>query len=298
MAEEIDQILDKMTGNVGTVNTVSSSESDKNEQQFYCDAKSQNMLNDFIDREKPKLVALVGFAGYGKSTFIGTLYHTLVMNLKYKGYAFVDSDTYAGFERRVFLRRANDENISDTKRNILGENDLLNLKLQSDNGIIHQIVISDKAGETYSNYESSSDKIDRDLVLENADLVLIFVDAEADSKRLASHNLIMEKYKGLISRLKSAGKISSETEYAVVFTKADLVNDESRKAKLKERETIICTQLNEIICSKAIGVFEVNSKDLDNELLNELFSIIISPKETRNNLKELDWVKTEIEVNK
>ena len=155
MAEQVDQIINKMTGGAETGAQDASTKGNGGGQLMYCDAKSQQELNEFVDSEKPKLVALVGFADFGKSTFIGALYQQLIEKLSYKGYAFVDSETYVGFERRVFLRRVNGEDISDTKRNILKENDILHLKLRSDKGHTHQVLISDKAGETYARYSSS-----------------------------------------------------------------------------------------------------------------------------------------------
>ena len=87
----------------------------------------------------------------------------MIMNLNYNGYAFVDSDTYVGFERRVFLRRVNKDNSSGTKRTILGENDILHIKLKSNKGQKHQILVSDKAGETYQKYLSSDEDVEGDL---------------------------------------------------------------------------------------------------------------------------------------
>ena len=203
MAEQVDQIINKMTGGAETGAQDTSTKGNDGGQLMYCDAKSQLELNEFVDSEKPKLVALVGFANYGKSTFIGALYQQLIEKLNYKGYAFVDSETYVGFERRVFLRRVNGEDISDTKRNILKENDILHLKLRSEKGNSHHVLISDKAGETYARYTSSDEEIGRDIVLENADLLVMFVDAEADSKLLAEHNMIVERYESMLTRLKS-----------------------------------------------------------------------------------------------
>lgn len=203
MGEQVEDIINIITGTDSTSGTGTNTNAKVNGQLLFCDAKNQSELNDFIDSERPKLVALVGFANYGKSTFIGTLYELLIQNLNYRGYSFVDSDTYVGFERRVFLRRINDEDTSDTKRNVLGENDILNLVLRSEEGKIHQVVLSDKAGETYLKYTSSDDEVKEDRVLENADLIVFFVDAEVDTQKLADHIFISEKYEGLLTRLKA-----------------------------------------------------------------------------------------------
>lgn len=295
MAEQVDQIINKMMGGTETSAQDSSTKGNGGGQLMYCDAKSLQELNEFVDGEKPKLVALVGFADFGKSTFIGALYQQLIEKLNYKGYAFVDSETYVGFERRVFLRRVNGEDISDTKRNILKENDILHLKLRSDNGHSHQVLISDKAGETYSKYISSDEEIGKDIVLENADLVVLFVDAEADSKSLAEHNLILEKYESLLSRLRSQKKMSVTTSYVVVFTKADKVATPEKKKKLADRRELLCKKFAEVLGSYPSEVYEVNSKVLDDTALNNVFERVISPKAQVEGPKEIDWVKMEID---
>ncbi len=295
--EQVDQIINKMGGAQNVSNTGAANGKINGGHEFFCDAKSQGDLNQFVNKEKPKLVVLVGFADYGKSTFIGSLYQQLIVNLSYGGYKFVDSDTYVGFERRVFLRRINDNNVSDTKRNILGENDILAFNLRSDNGKSHKIIVSDKAGETYSKYISSDDEIEKDIVLQNADLILFFVDAELDSKSLAEHNLIVEKYESILIRLKAKGKISERTPYIVVLTKADKVNSDERKKKLTDRSEKLRQLFKENIGRNAEGIYMVNSRDLSNKPLNDLFVQILSPKLKTDAVKELDWVRMEIENN-
>lgn len=294
MAEQIENIINKMAGSDSTA-TPGTGERNERDQKFFCDAKGQDSLNDFIDTEKPKLVALVGFAGYGKSTFIGSLYQLLIEKFSYRGYRFVDSETYVSFERRVFLRRVNNEDTSDTKRNILGESDVLHFRLCSEKGKYHEILVSDKAGETYTKYTSSDEEITKDIVLANADLVVFFVDAEEDSRSLAAHNLIAEKYESLLTRLKSQQKIVDGTPYVVVFTKADKLITEERKKKLADRKEKMCAVFSSNLGDAPKQVYEVNSKALDDEELNKVFDRIIQPKEKGEDSKILDWVKTEIE---
>lgn len=294
MAEQIENIINKMAGGAGTA-TTGIDERNNRDQKFFCDAKGQGLLNDFIDTDKPKLVALVGFADYGKSTFIGSLYQLLIEKFSYGGYRFVDSETYVGFERRIFLRRVNNEDTSDTKRNILGESDVLHFKLCSEKGKYNEILVSDKAGETYTKYTSSDGEITKDIVLANADLIVFFVDAEEDSRSLAAHNLIAEKYESLLTRLKTQQKIVDRTPYVVVFTKTDKVSTEDRKKKLADRKEKMCAVFSSNLGVAPNQIYEVNSKALDDEQLNQVFYRIIQPKEKGEDFKKLDWVKTEIE---
>lgn len=294
-AEQVDLIMNKMAGTAGTVKQNIDENANGIGELFFCDAKSQSQLNDFVEVQRPKLVALVGFEGYGKSTFIGTLYQLLVQNETYQGFSFIDSETYVGFERRVFLRRVNKDNVSDTKRNVLGDNDILDLQLRSEKGNAHRIIVSDKAGETYRQYISSDDEVQKDIVLSNADLVLFFIDAEADSKMLAEHNLIIEKYESVLNRLVRNNKIGNDTAYIIVFTKYDKVVAEEAKKKLVDRKAVICSKFSDLIGCKPMNVFEVNSHDTTDNDLNKLFAQIIAPKTEMVSIPEQDWVKMEIE---
>ena len=298
MGEQVEDIINIITGTDSTSGTGTNTNAKVNGQLLFCDAKNQSELNDCIDSERPKLVALVGFANYGKSTFIGTLYELLIQNLNYRGYSFVDSDTYVGFERRVFLRRINDEDTSDTKRNVLGENDILNLVLRSEKGEKHQVILSDKAGETYLKYTSSDDEVKEDRVLENADLIVFFVDAEVDTQKLADHIFISEKYEGLLTRLKAQHKITALTSYIMVFTKIDKVDSDERREKLADRKKKLSAIFTENIGKEPNQIYEVNSKDLSHDGLNQVFEKIISPLTSVEAAKELDWVKMEIDKQK
>lgn len=295
MAEQVDNIINKMSGGA-SANLSNTNEGNQDPgQKFFCDAKSQEHLNDFVGNEKPKLVALVGFADYGKSTFIGSLYQLLIERHEYNGYSLVDSETYAGFERRVFLRRVNSEDTSDTKRNVLGESDILHFKLQSAKGTNHEILVSDKAGETYSKYISSEEEIKKDIVLAKADLLVFFVDAEKESQSLAEHNLIAEKYESLLGRLKAQHKLVNGTPYVMVFTKVDNVVTDERKKKLADRREKMCSIFKDVVGAAPENVYEVNSKSPDDEQLNQVFTQIISEKTVNAEAMNLDWAKKEIE---
>ncbi|MDD7127278.1 MAG: hypothetical protein PUH91_00450 [Prevotella sp.] len=297
MPEQVDNIINKMTG--GDVSTASNQNAGNVAgRRFYCDAKSQEQLNDFVNGARPKLIALVGFAGYGKSTFVGSLYHLLTRNLSYGGYKLVDSDTYVGFERRVFLRRVNDDNTSDTKRTVLGENDILHLKLRSEKGYYHSVLVSDKSGETYAKYTSSDEDIEADVVMANTDLAVFFVDAEEDSGKLAAHNLMTEKYESLLTRLKAQHKLIGTKPYVVVFTKIDKVGTAEQKKKLAERKEKMCGVFSSNIGRAPEAVYEIDSTNLEDEQLNELFGKLIQAKEKGEEQKNLDWVKAEIEKEK
>ena len=146
----------------------------------------------------------------------------------------------------------------------MGENDILNLMLRSNEGKFHQVLLSDRAGETYLKYTSSDDEVKDDLVIENADLLVFFVDAEADTQNLAVHNLIVEKYEGLLTRLKAQHKITASVSYIMVFTKIDKVVSDERREKLTAMQMFLVvlatlTILPQILCllitGKSVGSY-------------------------------------------
>lgn len=81
-------------------------------------------LNLLMTDAKPYITVLVGFEGYGKTSFVATCYHILLTDGGIGEYKFFDSDTLVGLERRSFLRRYNKimEDVAPaTKRTIRGE---------------------------------------------------------------------------------------------------------------------------------------------------------------------------------
>lgn len=81
--------------------------------QFYCDAMNDENINMVLNNVRPELIILLGFEDYGKSTLVGSIYNYLLNTGSIEGYDLYDSDTFAGFERRFYLRNIkNDEHLS------------------------------------------------------------------------------------------------------------------------------------------------------------------------------------------
>ena len=78
----------------------------KNDRRFYCDALDDDNVNQVVKDVVPHAVTFLGFAEFGKSTFVGSLYHYLMANGVIGDFTFYDSDTFSGFERRTYIRNA------------------------------------------------------------------------------------------------------------------------------------------------------------------------------------------------
>lgn len=100
------------------------------ETTFYTDALNEVNINNIITNQKPELIVLFGLNDLGKTTFVGSLYHLLRVSGKMADYKFVNSDTFAGFERRVFLRKCSKDGRSNTNRTLRSENPFLTLHME------------------------------------------------------------------------------------------------------------------------------------------------------------------------
>lgn len=84
----------------------------------------------------------------------------------------------------------------------------------------------------------------------------------------------------------------------MVFTKIDKVDSDERREKLADRKKKLSAIFTENIGKEPDQIYEVNSKDLSHDGLNQVFEKIISPLTSVEAAKELDWVKMEIDKQK
>ena len=169
--------------------------------QFIGEAMSDDQkINTLMSSSKPEITVLVGFEGFGKTSFVSSFYQLLLQRDNLAGYVFYDSDTLVGLERRSFLRRLNERNrdvAPETKRTVLGEPYLLTFHLNHPQKGDKLVVISDHSGEDYKDYANKKEKIADDILIKNADRIMFFVDSEklCNSERLSlmtryQHDLI------------------------------------------------------------------------------------------------------------
>ena len=84
----------------------------------------------------------------------------------------------------------------------------------------------------------------------------------------------------------------------MVFTKIDKVVSDERRKKLADRKKNLSSVFTDNIGKAPEQIYEVNSKDLNHNALNQVFEKIISPLTSVEAAKELDWVKMEIDKQK
>lgn len=120
----------------------------KNDRRFYCDALDDDNVNQVVKDVVPHVVTFLGFAEFGKSTFVGSFYHYLMSNGIIGDFTFYDSDTFSGFERRTYIRNAKLDGVKRSLRTTEIDGYYLSLHFERD-GHHFQLVLSDRSGETY-----------------------------------------------------------------------------------------------------------------------------------------------------
>lgn len=266
-------------------------------QQFYCDALNDSNINTIVDGKQINVIVLVGFVGYGKTTFAGSLYYRLLTNLSYHGQRFIDSDTYAGHERRLAIRTLKTPIDADTKRTIKGEDHILALTLQDETDeSVSKVVISDRSGEDYDDYTGQADDMEGDALLKVADTVVFFIDTEALMK---SSYAIEYNYGLLLDGINQHSILAEGCRVILAFNKHDTVKDDMTQQFQQKSQTV-----ENLFKSKLTGK-EITVKNIDSTGASDDFASVDalaklllteSASESDSELEELDWVNARLKV--
>ena len=145
--------VDLLKGAAGIVTSLSQEEKTSNIGVFIGEALGEDeKINNLMAQSKPEITILIGFVGYGKTSFVASCYQILLTEGKIGEYTFYDSDTLTGLERRLFLRRYSEE-LKDVapaiKRTLRGEPHLLTFRFKHPQKGNKVVVISDHSGEAH-----------------------------------------------------------------------------------------------------------------------------------------------------
>lgn len=266
----------------------------KNDRRFYCDALDDGNVNQVVKDVVPHVVTFLGFAEFGKSTFVGSLYHYLMANGVIGDFTFYDSDTFSGFERRTYIRNAKLAGVKRSLRTTEIDGYYLSLHFERD-GHHFQLVLSDRSGETYDkHYISDAANISADKGLKNSKHLVFFIDSTVFidiEKRLHFENL----FKKLLSRMKSSEIFKKNMVIDVVFNKIDdiLNKDENIQVEFKSRAESLKGNLENESGLKINRVFEISSLKInDNGSLIDFFKYLVGCCDCKNTYNtKVDWVK-------
>ena len=159
-----------------------------------------------------------------------------------------------------------------------------------------QLIISDRAGETYKKYVDIKDHIKKDESLPRAQRVLIMM----DSTQLQTGWDVQEgRFRQLFAGLKECGKMPKEASFTLLFNKIDLVrgNAELKSAYESEKDTVVNFFRTELeLGEEKLDVREIDSKHIHNNtefetLVSDLIKKDDTSKAEEQRLKKsLDWV--------
>lgn len=273
------------------------------EGQFVSEALNDDeKINSLMTNSKPEVTILVGFEGFGKTSFAASCYQILLQSGSIDGYVFYDSETLTGFERRLFLRRlceGTEDCAPETRRTIRGEPYLLTMHLKHPVKGEKLVILSDHSGEDYGEYADKKKSLDRDVLLMHADRIIFFLDASKVSS--TDYLQVKSRYIQLLTNMKESSIFDrKELKVDMLFTKIDLV--EKRIEIYIKRKTEIEAKFRTIIGREISKVFEICAKTVrDNEPLRNLFVDIIENTVSRTPVdagdSELDWVRGMIKTN-
>lgn len=259
---------------------------------LYCDAMNEQSINEVADGKRIDKVVLVGFVGYGKSTFASSLYHNFFSKEKFCDHMMCDCETYAGFERRMLIRSMKNAPDQKRKRTLKGENPLLVMTLVTEKEDKYKIVISDRSGEDYAQFSGTQEEVDDNQIMKVADHVVFFIDCEKMTDNFGS---LRYSYQNLLRDLVSKGLLNKESSVELVFNKYDLRKEHpDYYSKRLQTENMFKATLGE----QTFNVFQIDSTGAsDNfESVEKLTkALLLKAHETVTRKKEIiDWVKGEL----
>lgn len=260
---------------------------------FLGDAISSDKEINFIESKyRPEVMVLVGFPDYGKTSFVASLYHIAISTGNVGNWECYDSDTFVGFERRLFLRRYCTEDFpAGTIRTVRGEAHILTLKLIN-NEVRKTILLSDHSGEDFVEYANNPEKINNDELLHHCDRIILLIDS---SILISKRNLSMKnQYENLLRGMKCAGVFNNNMELLVVFNKYDMIKEQEYEI-FNQRATELINFINKICELDVNKVFKLQANNVDNPDLNKCISYLsesikVTTDIDKHNLNKLNWV--------
>ncbi len=183
------------------------------------------------------VVLLVGEPETGKTTLLVALWDALLAQGAIGTAMLAGSRTALGFERRAWLSRllSNGER-RDTLRTYQEDNGFVHLRLLAD-AEIHEVLLSDIAGETFRQVREGASFSDKLPWLGRADSALLCVDGAslADGARRST---ALTNARVLLRQLTLA-RGDRGLRLAIVLTMADLVTDNVRRRWNDGRESLM-----------------------------------------------------------
>ncbi|MBO5956817.1 MAG: hypothetical protein J6Q39_04605 [Bacteroidales bacterium] len=292
--------VDLLKGAAGIVTSLSQEEKTSNIGVFIGEALGEDeKINNLMAQSKPEITILIGFVGYGKTSFVASCYQILLTEGKIGEYTFYDSDTLTGLERRLFLRRYSEE-LKDVapaiKRTLRGEPHLLTFRFKHPQKGNKVVVISDHSGEDYQEYVDKKVKLQDDILLKYADRLIFFVDCE-NLTTPAKAMKLKHQYTSLITNMKEFASFKDDAQIQFLFNKVDLtegkeeVYQQQKESFLQKMSEVLGETIRQEDCPEVISNQTYNNKSISNMLLDIVDRTIDENIKKNSSVSDLDWVK-------
>lgn len=276
--EEIDDI--RTDGFVKSdVNTLEmeSSEQEYIDLKYNSEAFTEDEAEIFLRKAKPVIVSIVGDSGSGKSSLIQCIYE-LFQKGNITDKKFNSSHTLIGLDRRSHFSRLNSKSSAQTiSRTSIGEGvQHFHFCVTDDNKKYH-VLISDRAGESYSLCRDNPEIANEYMELIICDIIIILLDGEKiinPVQRTKAINSVQKTVMLLCDSLRRETKFS----ISIVVSKFDLIESYLERDKLEEKlnglfKTMATYALNNgiIVSQNRISVHSSNSKIQHGHGVKDLF---------------------------
>ena len=155
------------------------------------------------------------------------------------------------------------------------------------------IIFSDHSGEDYRNYADKKDEIEKDILIQNADKILFFIDVPSllDNGYLSMYT----NYRNLLTNMKSAKIFRERTQTTLLFNKIDTLEDD-KKQRFEGKKQKIVELFSDNVGTKNFKIIELTSNNIEHsdnlqQLLREIVESNSSQQWMTNADSDLDWVK-------
>ena len=263
---------------------------------FYGDAMNDDNVNDLVGDIVPSVIVLIGFPEYGKSTFVSSLYHLVMVNGKIGKYEFVDSDTLAGFERRSHVRNVEVASSKRLDRTPLYADYLLSMLFRNtESGEFLKLVLSDRSGEIYRKYSDKEEIFAKDKLLPYANHLVFLIDSE----KLIDDNYNVEMnddLEYLITRMNSKSMFCEGKKIDLICNKIDKINGDKEKlatfnSKITEIEALFPKDCTIQKKEKLSAINPITNKDLQKFFIYLLDTCDCSAIADKQLVAQIDWAR-------
>lgn len=234
------------------------------------EALDEREVARFLRWRPAHFITIIGDSSSGKTTLVGELYTSFLRGPFAKLY-FAGSRTLIAFERRVHGSRAESGAVSpDTARTSIADGLLhLHLGLRADNGVGRRVdlLLSDRAGETYRRARDNTSLIAELIELGRAHRIVLLLDGAKLADPFARDNAL-QSVRQTLRAFTDNGALGTKSHVQVVLTKADVVRRAEDRAELEERYRTFFTGLERSfgIRLASLALFEVAARDPTGEL--------------------------------